>query len=149
MYIYNVDCNAEEFHLRLRSVLVQAGPVISATWNPVNEYSIALSCGGCAMYTWTDSWAAGNGGFDGSATEEMAECVGVPASESIHLNLRRLRRGRFGSLNSGDITPPIVALFLIVFPREICGQGIAVDLERKRTHSPGQGYLCLCAPGRE
>ncbi len=87
VYIYNVDCSSEEFRPRLRSVLLQSSPVISATWNPVKEFNVALCCGGCAMYTWVDSWTAGN-------EEEMAECVGIPTSESFQPNYGRgkLRR---------------------------------------------------------
>lgn len=39
---------------------------------------MAACCGGRAMYMWSDEWV----GEDGVA-EEMAECVGVPASAYI------------------------------------------------------------------
>jgi hypothetical protein len=44
-------------------------------WNPVRQGRLALSCGGQAMYLWSEEWIGENG-----AEEEMAECVGIPAS---------------------------------------------------------------------
>ena len=44
-------------------------------WNPVRQGRLALSCGGQAMYLWSEEWIGESG-----AEEEMAECVGIPAS---------------------------------------------------------------------
>jgi hypothetical protein len=44
-------------------------------WNPVRQGRFALSCGGQAMYLWSEEWIGESG-----AEEEMAECVGIPAS---------------------------------------------------------------------
>ena len=43
-------------------------------WNPVRQGRLALSCGGQAMYLWSEEWIGESG------AEEMAECVGIPAS---------------------------------------------------------------------
>ena len=51
-------------------------PVYQARWNPVRKGSLAACCGSRALYVWSDEWV-GEGGVE----EEMAECVGVPASE--------------------------------------------------------------------
>lgn len=47
-------------------------------WNPVRQGRLALSCGGQAMYLWSEEWIGESG-----AEEEMAECVGIPASALI------------------------------------------------------------------
>lgn len=65
----------EAFSPRLRSVLLHSSPVMHAHWNPVRQGRLALSCGGQAMYLWSEEWIGESG-----AEEEMAECVGIPAS---------------------------------------------------------------------
>jgi hypothetical protein len=55
----------EAFSPRLRSVLIHSSIVIHAHWNPVRQGRLVLSCGGQAMYLWSEEWA---------------ECVGIPAS---------------------------------------------------------------------
>jgi len=60
---------------RLRSLLIQQQPVVQASWNPVRKGVLSLCTGGPSLYTWSDEWV----GEDGE--EEMAECVGIPASE--------------------------------------------------------------------
>ena len=59
---------------RLRSLLIQQQPVVQASWNPVRKGVLSLCTGGSSLYTWSDEWV----GEDGE--EEMAECVGIPAS---------------------------------------------------------------------
>lgn len=61
---------------RLRSLLIQRQPVVQASWNPVRKGVLALCTGGSSIYTWSDEWA----GEDGEEEEEMAECIGIPAS---------------------------------------------------------------------
>lgn len=68
----------EAFSPRLRSVLLHSSPVMRVHWNPVRQGRLALSCGGQAMYLWSEEWIGESG-----AEEEMAECVGVPASALI------------------------------------------------------------------
>ena len=65
----------EAFLPRLRSVLLHSSPVIHVHWNPVRQGRLASSCGGQAMYLWSEEWIGESG-----AEEEMAECVGIPAS---------------------------------------------------------------------
>ncbi|KAI0004214.1 YVTN repeat-like/Quino protein amine dehydrogenase [Russula compacta] len=64
----------ESFSPRLRSVLLHSSAVLHAHWNPVRQGRLALSCGGQAMYLWSEEWIG-----EGGAEEEMAECVGIPA----------------------------------------------------------------------
>jgi hypothetical protein len=59
---------------RLRSLLIQQQSVVQASWNPVRKGVLSLCTGGSSLYTWSDEWV----GEDGE--EEMAECVGIPAS---------------------------------------------------------------------
>lgn len=61
---------------RLRSLLIQQQPVVQVSWNPVRKGVLSLCTGGSSLYTWSDEWV----GEDGE--EEMAECVGIPASGS-------------------------------------------------------------------
>jgi hypothetical protein len=65
----------EAFSPRLRSVLIHSSIVIHAHWNPVRQGRLVLSCGGQAMYLWSEEWIG-----EGGSEEEMAECVGIPAS---------------------------------------------------------------------
>lgn len=62
---------------RLRSLLIQQQPVVQASWNPVRKGVLSLCTGGSSLYTWSDEWV----GEDGE--EEMAECVGIPASKFL------------------------------------------------------------------
>ena len=65
----------EAFSPRLRSVLLHSSAVMHTHWNPVRQGRLALSCGGQAMYMWSEEWIG-----EGGTEEEMAECVGIPAS---------------------------------------------------------------------
>ncbi|KAI0001905.1 YVTN repeat-like/Quino protein amine dehydrogenase [Russula vinacea] len=56
----------EAFSPRLRSVFLHSSPVCV----------FALSCGGQAMYLWSEEWIGESG-----AEEEMAECIGIPAKK--------------------------------------------------------------------
>jgi hypothetical protein len=74
--IYNFPLVNQRLKPRLRTVLFHSHPVAHARWNPVRKNGLALCCGGQSVYTWNDEWL-GEGGDE----EEMAECIGVPASE--------------------------------------------------------------------
>ena len=63
------------FQPKLSSVLVHSKAVTSARWNPVRKGSLAISTGSGSMYLWSDEWVG-----EGGELEEVAECVGVPAS---------------------------------------------------------------------
>ena len=65
---------------QLKSVLLHTKPVLNATWNPVRKGNLSLCCGGGSLYLWSDEWVGENDTGEG---EEVAECVGVPASELI------------------------------------------------------------------
>ena len=52
-------------------------PVLHARWNPIRKGNLAVCCGTRSIYTWSDEWVSENG-----SEEEMAECIGVPASMS-------------------------------------------------------------------
>lgn len=65
----------EAFSPRLRSVLLHSSTVMHTHWNPVRQGRLALSCGGQAMYMWSEEWIG-----EGGTEEEMAECLGIPAS---------------------------------------------------------------------
>jgi hypothetical protein len=75
----------EAFSPRLRSVLLHSSPVMHVHWNPVRQGRLALSCGGQAMYLWSEEWIGESG-----AEEEMAECVGIPASAFNKLRITHL-----------------------------------------------------------
>ncbi|PSR83107.1 hypothetical protein PHLCEN_2v5911 [Hermanssonia centrifuga] len=64
---------------RLKTVLLHSKPVVSAQWNPVRKGSLAISCGSGGMYMWSDEWVGENGGNNES--EEVAECIGIPARQ--------------------------------------------------------------------
>lgn len=65
----------------LRSVLLHTQSVISAQWNPSRKGVFAACCGEESVFMWSDEWEE-----DGTdEAEEMAECVGVPASKSARL----------------------------------------------------------------
>ena len=78
---------------RLRSLLIQQQPVVQASWNPVRKGVLSLCTGGSSLYTWSDEWV----GEDGE--EEMAECVGIPAS--------RFRSGSLVVLEVVDLSPDL------------------------------------------
>jgi len=74
VHLFAFPAPGEAFSPRLRSVLLHSSAVMHAHWNPVRQGRLALSCGGQAMYLWSEEWI-GEGGVE----EEMAECVGIPA----------------------------------------------------------------------
>lgn len=76
LFIYSFPAPSERFLPQLRSVLVQAKPILHARWNPVRHGVLVLCCGGGGLYTWSNEWIAG----DSDKEEEMAECIGIPAS---------------------------------------------------------------------
>ena len=63
---------------RLRTVVLHSQPVLHARWNPVRKGSLSLCCGIQSVYIWSDEWQG-----EGGEEEEMAECIGVPASQSF------------------------------------------------------------------
>jgi hypothetical protein len=75
----------EAFPPRLRSVLLHSSPVMHVHWNPVRQGRLALSCGGQAMYLWSEEWIGESG-----AEEEMAECGVIPASAFNNLRITNL-----------------------------------------------------------
>lgn len=64
---------------RLRSVLIHSNNVTAAKWSPVRKGHLVVCCGGSGLYLWSDEWVDEGEGSEG---EEVAECVGIPASES-------------------------------------------------------------------
>lgn len=48
--------------------------------------SLALCCGMQSVYIWSDEWHG-----DAGEEEEMAECIGVPASMCIHGDISIIR----------------------------------------------------------
>jgi len=76
VYIFEFPVPPEIFTPRLRTVLLHSQPVLHARWNPVRKGNLALCCGNQSVYTWSDEWQGDSG------EEEMAECIGVPASTS-------------------------------------------------------------------
>ena len=62
---------------KLRTVLLHSQPVLQARWNPVRRGILCLCCGIQSVYMWSDEWQGESG-----EEEEMAECIGVPASRS-------------------------------------------------------------------
>lgn len=77
VYIFEFPVPPEKFSPRLRTVLLHSQPVLHARWNPVRKGNLALCCGNQSIYTWSDEWQGDSG------EEEMAECIGVPASTSV------------------------------------------------------------------
>ncbi|KAG6862416.1 hypothetical protein C0995_011856 [Termitomyces sp. Mi166 len=65
----------KNFSPRLRSVLLHAQPVQHVRWNPVRRGNLVLCCGSPSVYTWSNEWVG-----EGEEEEEMAECIGVPAT---------------------------------------------------------------------
>ena len=74
VFIFEFPVPPESFLPRLRSVLLHTQPVLHARWNPVRKGSLALCCGIQSVCIWSDEWQGDSG------EEEMAECIGVPAS---------------------------------------------------------------------
>ena len=77
VHLFTFPAPGEAFSPRLRSVLLHSSAVMHAHWNPVRQGRLVLSCGGQAMYLWSEEWIG-----EGGSEEEMAECVGIPASAS-------------------------------------------------------------------
>lgn len=42
-----------------------------------------ICCGGGSIYTWSDEWVGAEESGREGEEEEMAECIGVPASQSF------------------------------------------------------------------
>ena len=63
-------------------MLIHSQPVVHVRWNPVRKGSLALCCGTQSIYTWSDEWH----GESDDDQEEMAECIGVPASTCFSLS---------------------------------------------------------------
>ena len=78
MHLFAFPGPGEAFSPRLRSVLLHSSVVMHAHWNPVRQGRLALSCGDQVMYLWSEEWIG-----EGGTEEEMAECVGIPASAFI------------------------------------------------------------------
>jgi hypothetical protein len=76
VYIFEFPVSPESFMPRLRTVLLHTQPILHARWNPVRKGNLALCCGIQSVYIWSDEWQGDSG------EEEMAECIGVPASTS-------------------------------------------------------------------
>lgn len=75
VHIYDFPTPSDPFVPRLRCVLVHLKPVIHARWNPMRKGSLAICCGTQSVFTWSDEWVG-----EGDDEEDMAECIGVPAS---------------------------------------------------------------------
>lgn len=89
---------------KLKSVLIHTNPVVAARWNPVRKGSLAISCGTGSIYLWSDEWV----GDDATGeSEEVAECVGIPAStyRRFHLGsvFHELTGAVIGQFNAQDI----------------------------------------------
>ncbi len=72
-------------------------------WNPVRQGRLALSCGGQAIYLWSEEWIGESG-----AEEEMAECVGIPASalaNSVSLICQSSSSSNFNFNFQRNLTP--------------------------------------------
>ncbi len=78
VYIFDFPSSREKFTPKLRTVLIHSQPVIHARWNPVRKGSLALCCANQSIYIWSDEWHSELG-----EEEDMAECIGVPASASV------------------------------------------------------------------
>jgi hypothetical protein len=85
VHLFTFPAPGEIFSPRLRSVLLHSSAVMHAHWNPVRQGRLALTCGGQAMYLWSEEWIS-----EGGSEEEMAECVGIPASASDRSRIGRL-----------------------------------------------------------
>jgi hypothetical protein len=76
IHIYSFPSSSEPFAPNLRSILIHTKPILYAQWNPVRKGNLAVCCGARSVYIWSDEWVGEEG-----VEEEMAECIGVPASE--------------------------------------------------------------------
>lgn len=76
VHIFDFPTFSQSFSPRLRSVLLHAQPVHQVRWNPVRKGNLVLCCGSPSVYTWSNEWLG-----EGGEEEEIAECIGVPASE--------------------------------------------------------------------
>lgn len=85
VYIFDFPSPTDPFVPRLRSVLMHTHPVLHARWDPMRQGRLVLCCGNQGIYTWSDEWMSESGN-----EEEMAECVGVPASTSLYLYMCHL-----------------------------------------------------------
>lgn len=77
VFLFDFPSARETFIPKLRTVLLHSQPVLRARWNPVRKGSLCLCCGIQSVYIWSDEWQGESG-----EEEEMAECIGVPASKS-------------------------------------------------------------------
>ena len=57
---------------------MHAKPILQARWNPVRAGSLVLCCGAGGMYLWSNEWSSDD---QPEAEEEIAECIGIPASK--------------------------------------------------------------------
>jgi hypothetical protein len=80
-FIFSFPSPSEEFSPRLRSVIVNSGHITQARWNPQRKGSLGICTGEKSIYTWSDEWAGELG------DEELAECIGVPASKLTLLSI--------------------------------------------------------------
>ena len=78
VFLFDFPSSREKFMPKLRTVLLHSQPVLHARWNPTRKGSLVLCCGIQSIYIWSDEWQ-GESGED----EEMAECIGVPASTCL------------------------------------------------------------------
>jgi len=70
VHLYSFPSVPEEFRPRLQTILLHSHPVLSAQWNPIRAGSLAICCGTGAVYTWVSD-----------KSEEVCECIGVPAKK--------------------------------------------------------------------
>ena len=78
VHLFQFPSSEESFNPCLRSVLIHSQPVLHCRWNPIRSGSLVICCGSRGIYTWNDEWQGPSG-----EPEEVAECIGVPASEFI------------------------------------------------------------------
>ncbi len=78
VFLFDFPSPRETTIPRLRTVLLHSQSVLHARWNPVRKGSLCLCCGIQSVYIWSDEWQG-----EGGEEEEMAECIGVPASQSF------------------------------------------------------------------
>jgi hypothetical protein len=126
MHIFNFPSPEEPFQPKLRTVILNSSPILHARWNPQRKGSLVACCGNRSIYTWSDEWIGESG-----EAEEMAECIGVPASEL---------RLRFFFTPLALCTRLMYDLFLC---REIRHKGYSVGTGWKGTFVDGQGYILL------
>ena len=54
-------------------------PILQSRWNPVRAGSLVLCCGTGGMYMWSNEWSSDD--QPEAESEEIAECIGIPASK--------------------------------------------------------------------